>query len=379
MSHSQSGFGAHSPWTCADPRAARMRSRLLVVALTLGVVHSATGQGTFGGVRGVARSDGDSTPIPFVLVRLFANDSKTPTGQSITNTRGRFQFDSVPAGTYRLQLLRIGYRPVLSASIQVRAGEMSDHDLRASMIGIPLPPVIVYAEGTCLDGGRLASDPYLTALWDEVRNGVAIRRAFDRRYRYRRVLSQASETLVPSRPAIRRQHADTLVNEPDSVTTREEQTRARRASEGFGRGNSLVLPDERELTADAFLGTHCIVPAVLDSGGANGVRFHQSSRGRGFAIQGTIWVDATNRLMRRVKLEYLNSDRVFSAITLEYADVSIADTSLRLPVSGSGWIRPLEAPRGTTATTTLSFGYSGFEEVRRELENVSKLPARTSR
>lgn len=370
----------HSRWISAEPRAARTLSRLLVVALTLGVAHPAAAQNTFGGVRGVARSDADSTPIPFVLVRLLPSDSQAPAArQGITNTQGRFQFDSVPAGAYRLQLLRIGYRPVLSPPIQVRAGETSDHDLRASMIGIPLPTVMVYAEGTCLTGDRVASDPYLSALWEEVRSGVEIRRAFDRRYRYQRVLSQTSETLVPSRAVARRQRADTLVNEPDSVEIREERTRTRRAAEGFGKGNSLILPDERELTADTFLVTHCIVPAVLDSGGASGIRFRETSRGRGFGIQGTIWVDAASRLMRREEIEYLNGDKPFSDITVEYENVAIGGTSLRLPVTGSGWIRPLEAPRGTTATIALSFGYSRFEDMRRELDEVSNTASRMNR
>jgi hypothetical protein len=269
-------------------------------------------------------------------------------------------------------LLRIGYRPVLSPVIDVRTGETIDHELRASMIGIPLPTVMVYAEGTCLTGDRVATDPYLSALWAEVQNGVEIRRAFDKRYRYERVLEQSSETLVPSRPAVRRQHADTVVNEPDSVDIREARARARRASEGFGKGNSLILPDERELTADPFLGTHCIVAASVDSGGASGIRFRETSRGRGFGIQGTIWVDTASRLMRRVELEYLNGGEPFSAITLEYSDVTIASTTLRLPVSGSGWIRPVAAPRGTTATTRLSFAYSRFEEARPKLEEASE-------
>src|SRR5678816_2416657 len=101
----------------------------------------------------------------------------------------------------------------------------------------------VYAENACLTGDRVAKDPYLSALWEEVRNGVEIRRAFDRRYRYQRVLGQASETAVPSRPVVQRQRADTVLSEPDSVDVRAERTRARRASEGFGKGNTLVLPD----------------------------------------------------------------------------------------------------------------------------------------
>ena len=171
---------------------------------------------------------------------------------------------------------------------------------------------------------------------------------------------------MPSRPPLLRQRADTGVNEPDSVDVREERMRARRVSEGFGKGNTLVLPDEQELTSDAFLKTHCIVPAIADSGGAGGIRFRQVSRGRGFGIQGTIWVDTASRLMSRIDLEYLNGDEAFSTVTVNYADVAIAGTALRLPTAGSFFVRLLEAPRRMTetATGTLSFGYSRFEEVK---------------
>lgn len=56
-----------------------------------------------------------------------------------------------------------------------------------------------------------------------------------------------------------------------------------------------------------------------------------------------------------------------------YADVAIAGTTLRLPAGGSGRIRPLDAPRGTTATPRLSFGYPRFEEALPKLEEVFEL------
>ena len=164
---------------------------VMAIALVLLAVASANAQDAVGTVRGVARTEENGAPIPFALVRLLPNGPANATGrQSITNAQGRFQFGGVPAGAYRLQLLRIGYRPVLSPVIEVRAGEASDHEIRASMIALPLPAVIVYGEGTCLTGERVAADPYLSTLWDEVRKGVEIRRAFDRRYRYQRVFRQ---------------------------------------------------------------------------------------------------------------------------------------------------------------------------------------------
>jgi hypothetical protein len=68
--------------------------------------------------------------------------------------------------------------------------------------------------------------------------------------------------------------------------------------------------------------------------------------------------------MRRLELEYLDGDKPFSNLTVEYANVAVAGTMLRLPTTGSVSLRPLQAPRGTTVTGAISFLYWGFEEVR---------------
>ena len=339
---------------------------LTSVSLALAPTLSVHAQAAAGAVRGVAKTQQDSTPIPFALVRLVLVDSENAGGrQSITNEQGQFQFTSVPVGRYRLQLLRIGYRPVVSPVIEVSANETSAQELRGSMIGLPLPTVVVYGDGACLTGDRVANDPYLTTLWDDAQMGVQIRRAFDERYRYKRELFQTNEIAVPSRPVEKRQRADTLASEPDSVHVRYERLRAKRAAEGYGKGNHLILPDERELLDDTFLHTHCILPGVLEAGGSTGIRFRQASPRRdGFGLQGTIWVDSETRLMRRLELEYLNGDKPFSHVSVEYADVAVAGRTLRLPTMGVFSLQLPEAPRGTTGTGHLTFRYWGFEEVR---------------
>jgi hypothetical protein len=341
-------------------------SRLLTLSLALASASRLSGQASSGVVTGTAKIEESGAPIPFALVRLVPTDTQSIAGrQQITNAQGRFQFISVAVGTYRLQLLRIGYRPVLSPIIDVRTGETIDQQLIGSMVGLPLPRVVVYAEGTCLTADRAAGDPYVATLWEDVRKGVEVRRAFDQRYRYKRALSQSSELVVPSRTPTHRQRTDTIVSEPDSVLVREEHARARRSAEGFGRGNTLGLPDEKEVLDDTFLRTHCIVPAAIEADGATGIQFRQSSKPNdGFGLQGTIWVDAATRLMRRLELEYLNGDERFGQVIVAYADVAVAGTTLRLPTTGSFSTRLLQAPRGTTATGTIAFSYWGFEEIR---------------
>jgi carboxypeptidase family protein len=349
-----------------DRRWSAMSRRLMMGVAALFAAAAASAQTPSGAVSGTARSETDSTPIPFALVRLLPSDSTgAPARQGITNAQGRFQFASIPPGTYRVQLLRIGYRPVVSRPLDVRDGATTDIDLRASMVGLPLPAVMVYGDDACVTGDRVASDPYLSTVWEDVRKGVEIRRAFDERYRYRRELTQFSETSVPSRPVARRERRDTVLSEPDSVAPRDERLRARRKSEGFGKGNTLMLPDERELLDDTFLTTHCLVPTLLAADGATGIQFRQTSKARrGFGLQGTIWFDSTTRLIRRLALEYLNGDERISEVGVEYADIPVSGTHLRLAAAGSFALRPVDAPRGTTVAGKLAFTYWGFEDIR---------------
>ncbi|MFN2566743.1 MAG: carboxypeptidase-like regulatory domain-containing protein [Gemmatimonadaceae bacterium] len=100
---------------------ATVRRTLANVCLLAGCMcPEASAQATLGAVEGVARSEDDGSLIPFALIRLqrvVDQQTTLPAGsqqQGITSATGRFRFASVPPGTYRLQLLRIGYRPVLS-------------------------------------------------------------------------------------------------------------------------------------------------------------------------------------------------------------------------------------------------------------------------
>src|SRR5215216_6462395 len=94
---------------------------IMTIRLAAMPIPSAHAQAPTGAVRGVAKLSEDSTSIPFALVRLIPTDTTFRSREAITDAQGRFQFAAVPVGLYRLQLLRIGYRPALTPVIEVRA------------------------------------------------------------------------------------------------------------------------------------------------------------------------------------------------------------------------------------------------------------------
>ena len=349
---------------------AALRRACLVVVVLGSATRAAGAQITSGTVTGIALRAEDGTPIPFALVRLLRADDPSavaaPTiGQVITTATGRFQLPPVPAGAYRLQLARIGYRPVLSPVLHVAPGATVRQELRGATQAVELAAVTVHGGPSCLTAAQLADEPRLATLWAEAREGVEVRRAFDRQYRYARVLRQD----VTIRTRFKTAHevrVDTLVSEPDSVDVRERRLRARREAQGYARGNGLTLPDEAELLDDAFLRGHCLETAVAEADGALGLRFRPAhGRRAGADIRGTIWVAADTYQMRRLEFEYVEGDGApYATSRVDYGDVAAGGSALRLGTGGAGTIvRPRGAARALVKGAAATFTYT-YQDVR---------------
>jgi hypothetical protein len=287
--------------------------------------------------------------------------------QVASNANGRFHFAGVAPGAYRLQLARIGYRPVLSPVLTVAAGDTLRQDLRGATRAVELALVTVRGTPRCLTGARLADEPRLATLWAEAQKGVELRRAFDRQYRYARVLRQEVEVQPRFRKVTRQVRVDTLVSEPDSVPARERRLRAAREAKGYATGNRIALPDEAELLDDAFLHAHCLETAVAEAEGALGLRF-RPVRGRrdGVDIRGTIWVAADTYQMQRLEFEYVDAgdDAPFARSRADYADVAVSGSALRMRTTGQGAVLRVRGPmRAAVRRATATFTYT-YRDVR---------------
>ena len=162
---------------------------LLAALLILGMSATPDAIAQEATVEGHARAEEGGAPVQFALVRLVRADfsplpSDSP-AQGITNADGRYRFDGVAPGRYRVQLLRIGFRPLLSDPVQVAAGETVQLELRVASQPLMLPPVTVTVTAeVCVPAKKLKEHPQLQTLWQQARDGASVRTELMARFRY---------------------------------------------------------------------------------------------------------------------------------------------------------------------------------------------------
>jgi len=328
-----------------------------------------------GTVEGRARAEEGGAPVQFALVRLVRVDS-TPLPsdsppQGITNAEGRYRFDGVTPGRYRVELLRIGFRPVLSDPVQVTAGERVQLDLRVASESLTLPPVTVTVTAdVCVPVQKIKAYPQLETLWRQARDGAAIRTELMARFRYHVLTHEESYELKADGPTAPGTLDQSYLSDPKWAIKNARRNREQRLSRGYygpsnDKGDGFHVPNELDVLHEDFLKTHCVVAAAARGVGEVGLRFRPLRTRRNFLdILGTIWLDSTTYLARRLELEYVDFDESRGTVRVDFADVPVAGGTLRMPVGGAFAMRPSRKNPSRRTEGKLTVTYSGFEEVR---------------
>jgi hypothetical protein len=184
----------------------------------------------------VARAEEGGAPVPFALVRLVRVDSSPLPAdsppQGITTASGRYRFDGVAPGRYRVQLLRIGFRPLLSDPVQVAAGETVQLELRVASQPLVLPPVTVTAD-VCVTAKQLKAHPQLQTLWQQARDGASVRTELMARFRYHVLQHEESYELKADGPTAPGTIDQRYVSDPKWAVKNAARSRAQRLSRGY--------------------------------------------------------------------------------------------------------------------------------------------------
>ena len=354
---------------------APLRALLTLLLLAVATASPAAAQG--GTVEGVALRAEDGTPIPFALVRLMRGEQATAASpavvqQAITNANGRFHLAEVPAGEYRLQLARIGFRPILSSPLRVEAGRTLQHELRGATQVLQLAAVTVRPEAGCLTLARLDDDARLATVWQEARKGIETRLAFERQYRYTRIAKQ--DGVVRHRLFRRGIHTvDTTRSEPDSVEARRQRRIAELRTRGHeGADGRLTIPNEKDLLDEEYMREQCLELVAGDSAtgpgaGVVGLRFHPVRPRKDVVdVGGTLWLDAGSFLARRLDVRWTRGGDTFARASVRYHDVAVGGSPLRFPVGADASLTPTALVAKAIvsgASSTIVMRYLDFEQV----------------
>ena len=346
---------------------------LLATLLVVGLTAPPGAIAQQGAVEGQARAD-DGAPVPFALVRLVRDDSgplpgDTPS-QGITNADGRFRFDGVTPGRYRVELLRVGFEPLRYGPVHVAAGRTAQVEFRVASRRLTLPPVTVTADD-CVSIDKLKDHPQLQTLWQQARDGGSVRTEVMARFRYHVASHEESSGFKAGGPPVPGTVDQSYLSDPRSAVKNAARNRELRLARGYygpRRGSSygFHVPNELDVLHEDFLKTHCFVPEAARGEGEVGLRFRPLRTRRDFLdILGTIWLDSATYLARRLELEYVDFDQPRGTVRVDFADVPVAGATLRMPVGGTFAMRPSRQDPTQRSEGKWTVTYSEFQEVPR--------------
>jgi hypothetical protein len=259
-------------------------------------------------VRGVV-AGADNQPVSGVVVLLVDSASQIA-ARALSDARGSFVVATTRAGTYRIRTLRIGFRPVLSEPVELRAGGEITKQLVLSAVPVGLDTVRVVDANVCRAFTDSGGATY--RVWEQIRTALiatqlttSSRAVAATTVTYDRTLDRNSNRVLQQRAAVSTDYVTRAWRTlpPDSL---------HRAGYVVARRDNAVdyyAPGLDMLLSSVFVDDHCLrlttdrrQPALL------GVLFEPTpERKKGVAeIRGTLWVDRASSELRRLEFRYVN-------------------------------------------------------------------------
>jgi len=256
-------------------------------------------------VRGLLTDSVSRAPLAGAFLTLI-DERGAERARAMTNGAGEFTLNAPAAGTYRLRSKRIGFRPLISPPLALRAGEAMGYNAAIDPIPISLREVVVAGDRQC----DIESGASVAALWDEIREALAAV-AWTAR-----VPAYWFETTIFERDV----NVSGRPRNPDStwhdagfrkLPFRNYATEAELDRQGYvivtDTGWVYRAPDADVLLSNTFLRTHCFETknGRGDSEGLLGLVFTSARDRRPPDITGTLWVDRQTSELRRMEFSYI--------------------------------------------------------------------------
>jgi hypothetical protein len=253
-------------------------------------------------VRGQLVDSISRTPLNGAFLTLI-DERGIERARAITDGEGRFTVLAPAPGTYRLRSKRIGFKPYVSPTLSLAAGETTTYDAAIDPIPVPLKEVVVAGEQQC--DVEVAGGASVAALWEEIREALAAVAWTSRGGGYWYEITHFERDLSAGG---KRQGKDSTWSE---VAYHQVPFRSAPALVLSLQGYVVVAndgwtyygPDADVLLSEPFLKTHCF--ETKQEKGLVGLAF-SPARGRNLPdVKGTLWVDRDNAELRFMEFNYV--------------------------------------------------------------------------
>ena len=306
-------------------------------------------------VRGTVLEEKSRHPVAGALVQLLTTGDSIR-ASAVSGESARFSLPQVTPGSYRLRLLRIGFRAWTSDTFALAAGQIVDDTIAIPAVPVVLAEITVEANNPCR--GSPAEDRQLALLWDEARKSLGLTGASTgevlafRTVRARWFVDPYSRVSDERRwEAFDEGRWPVTSLAPESL-----------AVAGFVQPRDTTLgpvyygPDAAVFFSDGFLRTHCfrLVASPPDAPGMLGLGF-QPVKGRTVPdIEGVLWLDRKSSALHRLEYHYTglwswvpagSAGGMIEFGLLRSGQLVITGWELRAPMASTAPYPPLERRR----------------------------------
>jgi len=276
----------------------RMRYFVLAVALLMSTRAAAQA------VRGRVVSP-DSVPVPGAIVTLL-DSAGTPIARALADDSGRFNVRMATAGRYAFQVLRLGFRPTVTAPFRVDTGAVSARTVVLTGAPVTLRAVAVTAPQQCVGSDSAAAG---FAVWEEARKALLASQLtrLTRPYTMDVELFESRQSADRLRQPVVRYGELPNTRLPTLTPVTPEQL----VSDGYlvrnPAGDRYFAPDEDVLLSESFAATHCLrLLSAGDSADVLRLGFAPTPDRRQPDVRGILTVDRATSELRRLDFAYVN-------------------------------------------------------------------------
>ena len=254
----------------------------------------------------------DNAPVVGALVLVIDAGGRT-VARTASRELGEYSVSAAP-GTYRVQVLQIGWRPTLAGPFTLVGGALTRANIDATGSRILLDPIIVTDRSEC----RVRPDSAAAAfvVWDEARKAL-IAASMTSAEPLTMTLKRTEQEL--DRDGGRVNWDSTAIRSGLTLRPFVSLPPEKLARDGYMTADAQANktywgPDADVLLSESFVSSHCLrivrAPQVGDSARLVGVGFSPSKRRDIVDVEGVLWLDRATAELRGMDYHYVNTSKI---------------------------------------------------------------------